>query len=221
MRSQSFVASGGRGQSSTKWVAGLTAGAAAAGLGARQAAADVVGPITVNQVINSGHGDYTVDFHSDSNGEVGIHYDVNAGLSAKRIGSTGNPQYLVGSVPGQVKALSLGDTISPTDPAFSPLNTSGGPNPLLNDGAGHGEFTAAAGEKYIGVRLSDGTVGWVGFRVTNDSSVGNLSGTVIDFAYESDPSKNIAAGLVPEPSSLALLAVGATALAAYRRRARV
>jgi hypothetical protein len=44
--------------------------------------------------------------------------------------------------------------------------------------------------------------------------------TVHEWAYESVPGVGIAAGAIPEPSGLGLLALGSAGLAARRRRVR-
>ena len=55
---------------------------------------------------------------------------------------------------------------------------------------------------------------WARVDVTGDNSG---TATLYDFAYESTPNTPISAGDVPEPSTLALLAIGAGALALRRR----
>lgn len=208
MQNQTFIVPGGQ---SAKWIGSL-ATAAAAGLGVQNASADVVHH-TVDAVINSSSPEYAVDFRGDSNPEFKIHYDASTGLVANKIPSAG-PYYYAGSITGQIKALSVGDTLDPSDPAFIAVATS---NPLLNNGGGLGEFTVAAGEKFIGVKLNAGEVGWIGFQVLDDSSSSTMSAEVYDFAYETSLGKAIT---IPEPTSLGLLALGAIGLAAYRRRSR-
>lgn len=197
--------------------------AAAAGLGSSQLTTATIIHTTANATVDATHSSYLVDFRGDGTSELSVNYNTTTGLTANKSGSNAL-SYLPSTTNATwARALSLGDTIDPADPAFVPLDLAD--SALLNDGAGNGEFTAAAGEKYIGVEfgfgMSDGPyLGWIGFRADDDSSLENLAGTVTGFAYESDLGQPIAAGAVPEPSSLGLLAMGATGLAAYRRRGR-
>jgi len=86
---------------------------------------------------------------------------------------------------------------------------------------------AGVTEKYIGFRVhlsstEDLVYGWVKVStVTNLNEIG-VSGDVIlhGYAYESTPNTAIAAGAspVPEPTSLAIFAMGGAGVAAWKRR---
>lgn len=69
---------------------------------------------------------------------------------------------------------------------------------------------------YLGLRVSISGVtsyGWAQVMIGLDSTV-----TVLDFAYNDEQDASILAGQVPEPHSALLLALGASGVAAMRRR---
>ena len=86
-------------------------------------------------------------------------------------------------------------------------------------------FTGLGGEvRYLGLKMDlnntdQFTYGWIGVRIDNEA---DATGAVVGYAYETTPNTPIAAGAVPEPSSLLMTIGGATALVAagLRRRRR-
>ena len=94
-------------------------------------------------------------------------------------------------------------------------STTGGANLMTNRNAGY-NFVGEG--NYLGYRfLIDGNThyGWVQVDVSADL----LNATITGIAYETTPGLGIAAGAIPEPTSLALLAAGAGALGLRRRDA--
>ncbi len=82
-----------------------------------------------------------------------------------------------------------------------------------------GDQFLGAGEGFLAVRWDDGnglSYGWI--RVDMNGAPEN-SFTVVDYAF-ADPGESlmVGEGVIPEPGSLAGLALGATGLAAWRRR---
>jgi len=74
-----------------------------------------------------------------------------------------------------------------------------------------------AGTGFIGFRFNGGggmQFGWA--RITMDGAPGN-SFKLVDYAW-GDAGTQIATGQIPEPGSLALLAIGAAGLLAWRRQ---
>ncbi|MEM9415767.1 MAG: PEP-CTERM sorting domain-containing protein [Planctomycetota bacterium] len=93
--------------------------------------------------------------------------------------------------------------------AISSLSLTSGSIPLSNGNT-----------QYMVFRRADGTHGWV--QVANvigfsNSTDGNASLTIVDWAFETDTADDIAIAQAPEPGSLALLGLGGLALLRRRR----
>jgi hypothetical protein len=84
--------------------------------------------------------------------------------------------------------------------------------------AGNWSNTAVT-DAYVGIKLNlsgNTSYGWLHFIDNPTASPQRL--TLVDWAYQSTPGVGIAAGVVPEPSALALGALGLAGLIALRRR---
>jgi hypothetical protein len=78
--------------------------------------------------------------------------------------------------------------------------------------------------RYLGLKMdlnnaNQFNYGWVGIRIDNEA---DATGAVVGYAYETTPNAPILAGVVPEPGSIAMAAMGAVSLlgAAVVRRVR-
>jgi hypothetical protein len=114
-------------------------------------------------------------------------------------------------------ALLLGTPIGPASTFSTTYDAD-----LANQGTGAGNFTVdniTGNPQYLGLKFqlaSGGPTyyGWIGVDITNAT---DLSGQVTGFAYENSGGA-IPAGAIPEPSGLALLALGAPFLLMRRRK---
>ncbi len=79
-----------------------------------------------------------------------------------------------------------------------------------------GNFLDTSG-KYIGVRFDIGGNTHYGWIQVNVPGVPD-SATITGYAYQDTADAQITAGAIPEPGSLALLALGAAGLAAWRKK---
>lgn len=140
-----------------------------------------------------------------SQGATFANWDINPYASGSKIYIAGNVRIVVD---GTNTALNLlgGTSIGPA----SLYNTS---------------------EAVFTTPIAAGSTGFVGFRFTSNNTGGTTplygwarlspaasgNGTTVDFAYETSGAA-IAAGAVPEPSTLGLLALGSLGLTQMRRR---
>lgn len=217
--------------SATRWAAYATAGAATALVCAPSAEGDIH-YMSVNQVMNAtlgshsyqlaqfplAHGAYLTFLHAFGpmgNGVAGFYFGTSGALSAKFIGVPGTYNGLAFHYVGR---LNFGDNI--TNGNFLPnagRMRFGASNPLASgNGYPHSQWAAAV-SGYMGVKFNVGNgvqYGWA--HLTMDGPRLN-SYKIIDYAW-ADPGESIVAGQVPEPGSLALLAVGAVGLLLWRQQ---
>jgi hypothetical protein len=110
---------------------------------------------------------------------------------------------------------------------FSSFDENFQPDPPFTDE--RGEFRNTTG--YAGMRLTDGAdvyFGWIQVSVSNYNNSG-ITGTLIDWAYESTPNAAILAGAGPGPAAVpepgtwaaAALLVGGAGYVRWRKRAKV
>jgi hypothetical protein len=190
-----------------KTIASLSAGLGLTILSAERAEAAVIysGPqnIIVNETAFPGlpidiDGDLTIDFtaydQTPGTGQVFAAYPTFTG-----------PNDVVG-VPNTLYSLPAGTSIGPGSPFVGP---NGGSNGYFGFLSGPG----LAGFKFV--TASSMHYGWVRLATSPTNF------TVVDWAFESVPNAPILAGATaatPEPSTMALLALGAAGVTALRRR---
>ena len=132
----------------------------------------------------------------------------------------------------EVEATTLGSTlfnIGPLaygEPITLANTTSSGANTLLKQSiAGNSGTWQANQSRYLGMQFAANSqthLGWANITIHENSSPA-LTATIHSWGYETVAGESILAGAgspepVPEPSSLALFALGAAGIAALRRR---
>jgi hypothetical protein len=195
-------------------MAAYTAGAAAGLAAAESADAAIItrqgAPLGSGSTVN-------IDFGGTPDDEYRINHSTGPNrvvLKDSTLATTTNSY--VRALNNAPAALTAGTLIGPASDFSTTYDGT-----LRNQGTGDGNFTAdnvVGNPQYIGVQFQvepGGTqyYGWIGFDITNAN---DLTGVVTGYAYENSGGA-IAAGAVPEPTGLALLAMGAPFLMRRRR----
>lgn len=219
--------------SGVKLLATIAAGLTAAAIGRQASAAIIYTPASI--IVDATNPQASVDFQQQGSPFVNVQYNaasapagtnpatppIYQGLSLnKTTGTTNEPYYVnVSPTSNYIQALSYGDVIG-TNIATSGFNHVPG---IINDTNTSSQFVLNS-TQYIGVAFSSapgpsGTedYGYIAFKILNDSSVASLQGEILGYAYDNSGA-NITAGAVPEPTTLALLALGAIGAMAVRRK---
>jgi len=214
-----------------KWYA-LAGGAVVAACPAAQAGvisyADVQ---TVSWVDGAPNNRLDLDMNNDGINDFSFMVNVNApsGYASESVGLSfygvvaGVPvSSAFSAASGQPDLLGVGSPIGPSSTWSSKATTSPF---VLSDSSGTGNFHGASG--YLGVQFfSDAATqthyGWVYLTASEDIANLTSSVTVSGWGYEDTADTAIDAGAtaVPEPSSMALFALGAAGIGAVLRRRR-
>jgi hypothetical protein len=221
--------------SSSRWSAYATAGAASALACVPTAEADITYSGLINQTFNAppvagaySQAYFQLDQPGNSINPFHGRFENNSAYAVARFLVYGNAPAIAGftalSVGGNgpyayASKLSFGQAISARP--FLANNTGGylGAHGTLAFGPGYGnDQWLDAGVGFVGFRFDNGggpQYGWARIVMVGDTPVNSF--TLVDFAW-ADLGDSITAGQIPEPGSLALLALGGLGLVAWRKR---
>lgn len=206
--------------SRTRWVAYAAGGAATAVAGINSAEATIHYSGVIDEVFNAPPGAVLLGSEQIVPGETFLV------LHARSGGGVAGGAFFGFSHPAGTAAFNgfnasgyhyVSKLASGVNPALLPFISTNAPFArLAGFGNGNSQWLDA-GTGFIGFRFNSGSgveYGWV--RLTMDGAPGN-SFTLVDFAW-GDVGDTVLTGQIPEPGSLALLAVGAVGLLAWRKR---
>lgn len=198
-----------------KLAAYALAGAAAVALPSAAKASTITYVPNVDAVVNS-NGSYDFNLSGISSDDITITAaNTLAAISASTI--TGAQVQMSG---GDVAALAFGTVIDPT------VATGWGSGGKMVDAIA-GNWPSNGTDAYLAFYFggpSNPQAGWADIATTSNFSLSGSSSSsfeILSYAYENSPNTAITAGqtgAVPEPSSMALLAIGGAGLLALRRR---
>jgi PEP-CTERM motif-containing protein len=212
--------------SNSRWLAYATAGAATAVAGVNSSEAAIHYSGVINQVFNAPATNTVHATFALSNAAVlrFVHTRASAGHPSShgaalfRIEGAALSNMFVGTAAGfdRYPFRLASNVILNTTTPFNAMQGSSFAE-LAFHGGQTNDHWLEAGTAFIGFRFNSGSgmqFGWA--RLTMDGAPGN-SFTLVDYGW-GDAGTQIATGQVPEPGSLALLAIGAAGLVAWRRQ---
>ncbi len=218
----------------SKWKTYTAAGAAAAAAGFVGNAQAAITFLDLNDIVVVDVIDndpiptkFAVDFNGDSVTDIEIGQNLNGATHWDAVfRPAGSATQVAGAFAGAYaypSRLAAGQAIGPATPfVLIPTSALGG-YLKWNDGFPNSKWGVAGDPAtgFLGVKFmiaGQDHFGWV--RMTVDGNVGLTPNaiTLHDLAYETTPGVGIAAGAVPEPGGLGLLALGGIGVTAMRRR---